>query len=930
MAGETAFVARQEPLDELVRACATAQARGRAFAVVVRGEGGVGKTTLLAHLLAAAEERGFFLAVGRADEMDRGRPFAVVRDLVARVPREKVPPSALTALAALVSTLGAGPGRSHVPDPDTDAVLGDIATVLTEVSRHGPVLVALEDLHHADVATLAAVAAAVRLCESLPVVLVVTIRTGYSERTAVLEDFVRRREREGWGLTTDLGALGHDDVAQLIGRHHPALCVDGSPPGDLVVQVLERTGGNPLFVTELLRHLADPSHLQGPIDPRDALSVRMLNHDPEAIEVARALSVYSRLHVEDLRFAETVTGLPGPAVTAAFDRLLRTGLLTARSNAYVFAHPLFREALYDNLGAATRTRLHGIAAAVIAQSRDQGHAVDVFEWATHVLRSTPRGGEEGVAAALAAAEAAAPLSPLVAATWLQQAADHLADGDGRGADLLARAASSLSLGGDGAAAIAVAVSAVERYGVIGGGRELARTAGLVLAAAGRFDEALALIDRSRAAGAADPALVGLQALAHGQLGHREEAAASWGSSTALLDAAAEPDLAHLLTAALGAHVLGRPELQTYADRLEEIAGAVGPALRLELLASLLPGALHGPGGAPEARRLVDACLSVRRGSPLTSAGPRVLAEVELAFFDRGWERAIDDATLALRAALHPDSSTAFDGVRALGAILLDDAGRPGEAARFVDGLRSRATAVSVYVDVALARVLAGRGDVDGAAERLAARVRTLLALGQPTAIGLALDELVQLGSPRAAAAAVTLVGPVRDLVAPLGRPLEDLYTLRCQARVHGDVHAARACLRIAQEQDVTAEIGRSSLVLGTLGDSPAENLRRAHTIFRDLGAVRLVRLTSAAMRVRRVPVPRTRGRAGVALGIEVEVARLAVEGLTNQQIASRLSYSVKTVEVYLSRAYQRFGVAGRVALASAVSRGEIVLDGGAG
>lgn len=815
------------------------------------------------------------------------------------------------------------------PAPDPVEVVDSIVELLREISSERPVVLALEDLHHADVATLGVIASTVRMCEDLPVTLVATTRSGFGERIGALEEFVRRRVPEGRGVVVDLGPLTRPNVAALVAGSEVLTALADRDVDELVGEVLERTGGNPLFVSELLKHRAQASgEAAAALDGRDALAVRMLANDPEAIEVARALSVFTRIDLEDLHYVEVVTALPVTRIYAAFDRLVRTALLVQQKDAFEFAHPLFREVLYDGLGLATRRRLHAIAAAELTAAREAGRGVDVFEWATHVVRSTSRGDEDGVAAALTAAEAAAPLSPLVASGWLQQAALHLAEGDPRGADLQALAASSLSIGGDRQAAIRVATAGLEEYGFGTGSLELLRTASLVLASLGRYREALDLVDRADSVATDDGTLTGLRALAHGQLGHRDEAETAWTASLDLLAYASEPDVAHLLTAALGALVLGKSELETYGRALEGIAAHVGPALRLELLSNLLPGVLQGVGGAPEARRLVVESHRVRPGALPTFTGPRLQAEVELAHYSGDWERGAEDLELSLRGARRPDLNPMTDGARGLGALILDDLGRPREAAAMVEGLEPRTSSTSAFIDAGRARVLAGHGEVAGALALLTRRVETLLALGQSTGIGLVLEELVLLeaaAGTRGSGAGASLVHPVRELTAPLAWPVNDIYTRRALARITGDVAEAVRSLEIARSQDVAGEVARCELLLGELEVDARSHLVSAQAAFQSRGASRLLHIARAQMRARGIPVPRIRQQAPGTHAMELEVARLAVEGLTNQQIAIRLSYSIKTVEVYLSRVYRRLGVGGRVELTGAVARGEIEL-----
>src|SRR5207249_12300693 len=59
--------------------------RGAPAALLVRGEAGIGKSRLVAELVARARQVGYPVLVGRADDLDQGIPYAIFRDMVARL-----------------------------------------------------------------------------------------------------------------------------------------------------------------------------------------------------------------------------------------------------------------------------------------------------------------------------------------------------------------------------------------------------------------------------------------------------------------------------------------------------------------------------------------------------------------------------------------------------------------------------------------------------------------------------------------------------------------------------------------------------------------------------------------------------------------------------------------------------------------------------
>lgn len=93
-------------------------------------------------------------------------------------------------------------------------------------------------------------------------------------------------------------------------------------------------------------------------------------------------------------------------------------------------------------------------------------------------------------------------------------------------------------------------------------------------------------------------------------------------------------------------------------------------------------------------------------------------------------------------------------------------------------------------------------------------------------------------------------------------------------------------------------------------------------VFQHLGAKRYVERTYALLTtlgVRARPRPARSRSSGPLSRREVEVARLVAEGLTNAEIAERLTVSVRTVTSHLDHIYTRLGIGSRAALARQVA-----------
>ncbi|WP_300015487.1 AAA family ATPase [Pseudonocardia sp.] len=368
------FVGRAAALAEL-RSAVAGGARGEAAVVLVAGEPGMGKTRLVAELLA---DVGCPVIAGRADPQEgapplwpwllalAGRPErAALTAIGAPLPRTS-DPAAGTLLARAARTLA------------FDAVLDGLVASATGTG----LVVVLEDVHWADESTLRLLA----MAAGRPwLVLVVTYRS--TEQGPALRSALTELRRLGCTRTIALRPWSLAEVTSLL-------------PADIHrswAAVLARAGaGNPLLVGSLMATLADtgraavPAPADGswplgvPDDLADGTAERLARLDPAArlaVEVASVTgpgcSPDHLLLLGDAElppdYAAALSGLE----TAAAAGLLQAGAPPL----FDPAHALLREAVYDRLPAARRLDWHARLAAAIEAGALPGEAV------THRLRS---------------------------------------------------------------------------------------------------------------------------------------------------------------------------------------------------------------------------------------------------------------------------------------------------------------------------------------------------------------------------------------------------------------------------------------------------------------------------------------------------------------------------------------------------------------
>jgi DNA-binding CsgD family transcriptional regulator/tetratricopeptide (TPR) repeat protein len=323
---------------------------GEPQVVVVAGDAGVGKTTLVADLARRAPELGFTVAVGHCLDIEAGISFAPVLEALARllqgVGDDESRPCARRAASLL------GPG-APTASAETPHLLDDLRLAVLEAAEAGPVLLLLEDLHWAERSTRDLAVALSRTARGR-LVLVLTVRTDDLHRRHPARKALNEIGRVPGGRRLDLGPLGRDGIMGIVA----AITGRAADPA-LVGTVLERSEGNPLYAEEILT--AGPGSLPDQLADLFLARVDALADGPR--HLARLASVDgSYLDVDTLT---KMSGLDRGLLEEQLRQLLDANLLRGTGDSLVFRHGLVREAVYDDLLPDERVRLHAELAAIL-------------------------------------------------------------------------------------------------------------------------------------------------------------------------------------------------------------------------------------------------------------------------------------------------------------------------------------------------------------------------------------------------------------------------------------------------------------------------------------------------------------------------------------------------------------------------------------
>jgi tetratricopeptide (TPR) repeat protein len=380
-------IGRERELGRLRTALAAAVA-GRRGAVMVRGEPGAGKSTLVD---AFVQEAGVTVGVGQClGHRGPGEPYMPVLDALGELARGPAGETVVAILAHVAPTwlvelpwlLGDGAKavsvRQRAQGATRARMLREMLEALDAIAAGAPLLLVLEDLHWADDSTLDLLTALLRRRDAAPLLVVGTYRPAGDPPVAALVNELSVR-----GLCEELPVprLSARSVAVYLEVRFPAAPL----PEGLADVLARRTGGNPLFMRNLLDHwLADGTlaeragavrltrsreTLEAGVPPTLRAHIRdQLEGLPaEDAEVLRAASVAGRDFSADTlaaaleRDRETVE-----ARCAALAQ--RTPLIEQRDGGHGFPHDLHREVLYELLPPDARARLHARVGAHLAET----------------------------------------------------------------------------------------------------------------------------------------------------------------------------------------------------------------------------------------------------------------------------------------------------------------------------------------------------------------------------------------------------------------------------------------------------------------------------------------------------------------------------------------------------------------------------------
>jgi DNA-binding CsgD family transcriptional regulator len=927
----------REPELERLRAGAAAARDGAGGLLLVEGDPGVGKTSLLAAATEIAVEEGLAALLARGGELEATSGFAIVQQLLERSVAAAAGGERERLLAGAGGLAAAPLGLAPAGRPPLDPAQArhGLYWLLANLAEREPTALLIDDAHWADRASLDWLLYLVRRIERLPVLVVVAHAPGEPVAARSLLDALAV---EPVAATIRLSPLSEAGTAAAL-----ATLDGGTVEQDFAAACHAWTGGNPHFLAETAAELAAEGLAPGreaierlrSLAPERVAAVTQLRLgrlSAEAGELAAALAILGGEAPVDQ--AADLAGIDRAAAVAAADELA-VARFVAVAPRLRFLAPMIGRAVYEGLGPARRTADHGRAARLLEDGGAGAGAV-----AAQLLHAAPGG------------------DPWAVGRLREAATEELGRGSATGAVALLRRALAESPGGQEGAATRTMLGLAESVAGDPAGLDSLRAGFEAAEGPARAGAALLLARFLVYAGRGGEVVERVEPVL-AELGDGDELRVR-------LEAA-------LITAARADRGL-REVADEHLDRVRALATEDSPAGRVIAVQCAYAATA---AGAPVAEAIAFARTALGGGrlldeeplSPDIYLIPLSMLAIcdELDEAAAGFEDALERARsggspLAYAATAAISSWTAIlRGRLDQGELLARDALRIAAESPGLEALRG-------FAGVHLALVLIERGTPTAALDLLSPDVEAythsphtwsreaLFALGRAR---LALRE------PDAALPALLACGelsesfgirnpaflPWRSTVALALRELGEVE--EAGARADEEVELAR---RFGAARPLGIALRAAGLVRGAEGiellqESAAAlagssaSLERAHTLVSLGGALRRVgrradsreplaaglelaeacgaailaenareELSAGGVRVR----AGGRWDADALTASELRTCRMAAEGLSNPAIAQALFVTRATVESHLHAAYRKLGITSRGALPEAL------------
>jgi DNA-binding NarL/FixJ family response regulator len=439
------FVGRSAELTRLRARLARAKA-GSGAVVALVGEAGIGKTRTALAFADEAAAAGAIVAVGTCGEGDWTAPYLPWSQALGAVATAVGPKAARAAVGAGRGTLAwfvreftaTAPAPLLDPRDERLRLHCSVTELLSRASvRARPLVLLIDDLHWADDDSVALLQTVARRASREPWVVVLAYREGEVDHGRTPLGDVLGALKDGDFERIPLRGLAPSEVSEVAQR-----CAGRPLPESFVRVLYDETVGNPLYLREVVRLLADEQLLAGariedvtmrqlgvPRGVREVIARRVARLVEPASRVLRVVS--AMVQPASMPLLAAVTELEDAPLRGAVAMALSSGLLHAvGGERYEASHALVRRVIHDGLVPDLRARLHRRIAEALDSNEERAPGREAAIAGAYVASSAIPGAGAGVPHAIEAArEATASCAFECAVSFLRRARSLAAGGE---------------------------------------------------------------------------------------------------------------------------------------------------------------------------------------------------------------------------------------------------------------------------------------------------------------------------------------------------------------------------------------------------------------------------------------------------------------------------------------------------------------------
>jgi tetratricopeptide (TPR) repeat protein len=380
---------------------------GNGRLVLINGESGVGKSSLMAEAARRAYEAGYTVLWGASYAEEQVVPYGpfieAVQGYLDAVDAEERAGLArhYQSLTLLMPGLAPGAAPATVAlDPQMlhGRIVAQLVALLAELAERRPLFLCLDDLHAADAPSLYLLRQLARGAGSHRWLIMGAYRVEDVELHSEISHFLSTFTHEALGRRVILGRLSREDTGTLL----RLILRGGEVSESLLDQLYSLSLGNPLFIQELVRAMQEEESLRlaggrwelvptaaSPLAARvaDAVATRFDGVGPDARQVLNLAAVKGMnfsfntlVRAATLAFPRT---FDEESMSDILDQALEADILEDRGEIYAFRHPLVRASLLRQLSSHRRSRLHEAVARAVEHDRP----MDFEALAYHYSRS---------------------------------------------------------------------------------------------------------------------------------------------------------------------------------------------------------------------------------------------------------------------------------------------------------------------------------------------------------------------------------------------------------------------------------------------------------------------------------------------------------------------------------------------------------------